>query len=335
MSLRSKLRIRTRLRSMFHRIFPPEPKPLILGYHRIADEAVDPWCLAVSPAHFEEQLRVLRRTRRPFPLTEFVDRLKAGELPSNAVTLTFDDGYVDNLVAAKPRLSAAEVPATVFLATGYLDRREPFWWDELARLILSEDAPSSFELVVRGEAMRIDFDAGSPERAGGAIKSRHAALWRIRQALRRLEDEERRPIMTKLASIFAKRDRPGALGRAMTSDEVRALVAEGLLAIGSHSVTHPMLAGLGAAACRREIDESKLACEALIGAPVAAFAYPYGDFDTEVRDTVKAVGFAFACSAQHGPATAASDIFALPRIHVTDMDGDAFEHALRLASAAA
>ena len=55
----------------------------------------------------------------------------AGTLPLDAVALTFDDGYVDNLVFGKPRLEAADLPATVFLATGYIDRFEPFWWDEL------------------------------------------------------------------------------------------------------------------------------------------------------------------------------------------------------------
>ena len=132
MTIRSRLRIRTRFRSAVHRFWPPKPKPLILMYHRIADEPIDYWGLAVSPVRFEEHLRVLRRTRHPLPLAEFFRKLIAGTLPQTAVALTFDDGYVDNLVAGKPRLAAADVPATVFLTTGYLDRLEPFWWDELA-----------------------------------------------------------------------------------------------------------------------------------------------------------------------------------------------------------
>ena len=131
--------LRNTLRSVIRRIWPPPPKPLILMYHRIADEPVDDWGLAVSPALFEEQLHVLRRIRHPFPLTDFVHNLMANTLPSDAVALTFDDGYVDNLVAAKPRLVAADMPATVFLTTGYLDRPGEFWWDELAKLILIEN----------------------------------------------------------------------------------------------------------------------------------------------------------------------------------------------------
>jgi peptidoglycan/xylan/chitin deacetylase (PgdA/CDA1 family) len=65
----------------------------------------------------------LRRTRRAPPLTEFIRNLKAATLPEDAVTVTFDDGYADNLLAAKPLLAAADIPATVFLATGYLGWR--------------------------------------------------------------------------------------------------------------------------------------------------------------------------------------------------------------------
>ena len=108
----------------------------------------------------------------------------------------------------------------------------------------------------------------------------------------------------------------------MTSDEVLALVTDGLVSIGAHTVTHPVLSGFSAAACWRESIESKLACEALIGAPVTAFAYPYGAFDARAREVVKAAGFTFACSTWSGPATATSDVFAR----------DAFEHALRSAS---
>jgi peptidoglycan/xylan/chitin deacetylase (PgdA/CDA1 family) len=339
MSIRSGLKIRSRLRSIVHRVWPPKPRPLILTYHRIADEPIDYFRLAVSPACFEEQLHVLRRTRYPLPLAHFIRDLAAGTLPPNAVALTFDDGYVDNLVAGKPRLAAADVPATVFLATGYIDRPERFWWDELARLILLETGPQRFAIVVRGEAMQFDFGTETPAREDGTTRAarltrRHAALWKLRQALRPLEDEERRSIMVEVRSIFAGRDYRSSLGRAMTGEEVRALVTDGLVTIGAHTVTHPVLSGLEAAACYREITESKHACEVLIGAPVVSFAYPYGDFDAKAREAVKTAGFTFACSSRHGPAVATCDVFALPRILVSNWGGDAFERALHSASAA-
>jgi peptidoglycan/xylan/chitin deacetylase (PgdA/CDA1 family) len=307
-------------------------------YHRIADESVDNWGLSVSPVHFEEHLRVIRRTRHALPLTEFVKRHMASTLRPDAVALTFDDGYVDNLFSGKPRLAAADVPATVFLATGYLDRPGEFWWDELARIILLEPGPRSFDLTVRRERMHFEFAAESQERDYGGkddapSTTRRTILTAIWQAMRRLEDEERELALVELRSIFSVHGYRADRGRAMTRKEVRRLVMDGLITIGAHTVTHPVLSELGSAACKREITESKVTCEALIGAPVAGFAYPFGDLDAKARGAVMAAGFTFACSTRYEPTVATSDVFALPRIHVRNCDGDAFGQTLRSASA--
>jgi len=307
-------------------------------YHRIADNPVDYFGLSVCPTRFEEHLRVLRRTRYPLPLTDFVRDLVAGSLRSNAVALTFDDGYVDNLVAGKPRLAAADVPATVFVTTGFLGRSEPFLWDELVGLLLFGNGPQHFELVIGGQSMHFDLGTESPARSDGttpaaSVTRRRSGLMKISRALKPLAYEEREPVMTELRSIFAGCDYRTGLGRAMTTEEMRELVTDGLVTIGAHTVTHSVLAGLEDAACQREISDSKLACEAIIGAPVESFAYPFGDFDAKAREAVKTAGFTSACSTMYGPALATSDVFALPRIHVSNWSGDAFEQALHAASA--
>ena len=340
MGIRAKLRIRSRIRSVIYRIRPPEPRPLILTYHRIADEPVDYFRLAVAPDHFEEQLEVLRRTRQPRPLDQFVSELVDGTLPSNAVALTFDDGYVDNLLVGKPRLEAADMPATVFLITGYIDSPERLWWDTLVRLILFGSCAQGAEIVIGQKVLRFDLDGEAPAFEDGTTRARlltkrHAALWALRQALRVVEDEERRGIMIKLQSMFAWDSRGTDVVRAMTTEEVRTLLKDGLVKVGAHTVTHPVLPELAGISLDHEIGNSKSACEALSGGPVASFAYPYGDFDDHSRDAVMTAGFAYACGTRKAPATAASDTFALPRIHVPDVGGDAFEQTLRAASAIA
>lgn len=309
MGLRDRIKIRTRLRSIVRRIWPSAPKPLILMYHRIAEDSIDPWDLAVSPACFEEQLQVLRRHRYPVRLDEFVERHRAGTLPHNAVALTFDDGYVDNLVAGKPRLAAADIPATVFIVSGKIGQREAFWWDELAGF----------------------FSSGDDGASDPSLDKRRAALLDIWRRLRNLPETEREAVMTELRSAFGE-DARRRRGRAMTGEELQALISDGLISIGAHTVTHPMLSTLEDEACRHELIESKRACESLVSAPVRAFAYPYGDFNAAARNVVSAAGFAFACSTRPGPVTSDSDIFALPRMHVTNLSGDAFEKALYFAS---
>jgi peptidoglycan/xylan/chitin deacetylase (PgdA/CDA1 family) len=125
--------------------------PIILSYHRIAERDSDPWGLAVAPDRFEEQLAVLPETRELFPMSAFLDLLESGRLPANAAAVTFDDGYADNLKAAKPRLQRAGAPATVFIATGYVGERREFWWDELARIILESDSAIDGEISVAGQ----------------------------------------------------------------------------------------------------------------------------------------------------------------------------------------
>ena len=109
---------------------------------------MDYWQLAVSPRHFHEQLYVVRRTRNQLTVANFIRHFDAGTLPPDAVCLTFDDGYVDNLVTGKPLLAKADVPATVHIITGFLDRPGEFWWDELARRILQGNGPLKLELTI-------------------------------------------------------------------------------------------------------------------------------------------------------------------------------------------
>jgi peptidoglycan/xylan/chitin deacetylase (PgdA/CDA1 family) len=323
---------RRRLRLVVSRVWRPKPKPLILGYHRVANEPTDHWQLTVSPARFEEQLEVLRRSRYPLSLADFIRKLVAGTLPADAVALTFDDGYVDNLLAAKPLLAKAGVPATVFLATGFLDRPGEFWWDELARIILHGKGPSDFELMISGKPRRFTlYAAAHPRRRRAAPSSRRETLRAIWQILRRLGDEERGLAMQSLRSTFIADGQAGCCSRAMTRNEVRTLIDDGSITVGAHTVTHPLLVGLEASACRREIRDSKATCEELAGASVPSFAYPFGGVDTAAREEVKSAGFAFACSTQYGPALPTSDLFVLPRVNIQNWDGNTFERALRFA----
>jgi peptidoglycan/xylan/chitin deacetylase (PgdA/CDA1 family) len=111
-------------------------KVLILLYHRVADLKLDPQLLAVTPEHFAEHLEILRRYSRPMSLQGLLVALRNGCLPRQAVVVTFDDGYADNLHCAKPLLERYDVPATAFVTAGYVGSQREFWWDELERLIL-------------------------------------------------------------------------------------------------------------------------------------------------------------------------------------------------------
>jgi peptidoglycan/xylan/chitin deacetylase (PgdA/CDA1 family) len=309
------------------------PLPLILMYHRIAKVALDPWALAVSPCRFGEQLEVLRRIRHPLRLEDFVARFHAGRLPANAVAVTFDDGYVDNLLAGKPLLCAAGVPATVFLPTGYLGRSGEFWWDEFARLILAGEAVRAPELEGKGISFNLMREPSTPEDRGWRYPceprtTRQNALLTIRRQLRALGDTELLRAMAAIRSCFTDITDHQDRGRPMTVAEVEDLIQGGLITIGPHTVTHPALTDLDVAAAGEEIRASKAVCESLFGSTMCTFAYPYGEFNLDIRQAVETIGLSAACSTYGGPVHPLSDPLALPRIQVLDWDGEDFAAAL-------
>lgn len=106
----------------------------ILMYHRITKPVtgfpLPTW--NVSPGKFAKQLRgLLRRGWQPRSLREVLISHKQGlSLPRKTFVVTFDDGYENNLLNALPVLEQLRIPATIFLATAYLDSDQPFPSDD-------------------------------------------------------------------------------------------------------------------------------------------------------------------------------------------------------------
>lgn len=109
-------------------------------YHSVAAEDAAAWIEPgnrVEPRTFERQMAFLAAERRVVALSELVDAIAAGRtLPADTVCITFDDGYRDNLTVAAPILDKHRLPATLFIATGLVERGEAQWSDRLHRLSL-------------------------------------------------------------------------------------------------------------------------------------------------------------------------------------------------------
>ena len=111
----------------------PAMSDVIVSYHQIAEPELDPWGMRVSAARFSEHMRALRQVADPVPL---IDLLATPPGSQPRVAVTFDDGYFDNLSVALPILRRFDVPATVFVATGYIGKSH-FWWDVLEDVLLT------------------------------------------------------------------------------------------------------------------------------------------------------------------------------------------------------
>src|SRR5690242_9793676 len=84
----------------------------IFLYHRIASPRHDPFALSVGASQFQDHLDILRSHCQLVALDELLDIRTTTR--SILASITFDDGYTDNLTTASPILRQAGIPATFF-----------------------------------------------------------------------------------------------------------------------------------------------------------------------------------------------------------------------------
>src|SRR5262245_58125000 len=112
-------------------------RAVILRYHSVAADADSPLAyidpgLSVPMDAFDRQMRFLRERYNPVSLGHILESILEGRpLPSLAVAVTFDDGYLDNYAYALPVLRKHGIPATFYITAGCVNEREPLWTSRL------------------------------------------------------------------------------------------------------------------------------------------------------------------------------------------------------------
>ena len=319
-------------------------RAIVLLYHKIHDGPADPCLLQVRPSRFEQHLQVIHKLCRPMDVAELSRRLRSGQVPHRAVCVTFDDAYVDNLLEAKPLLERYQVPATMFATTGAAGRAREFWWDQIERIFL-QPGRLPRRLRMKLDSCEIDCDLGTAcewDHSEAAAHNgwnleqdstptpRHSMFREFHGLLQPMHECARQAALEELMR-WAGRDgaevRPAC--RALDMAELVELERGGLIEIGAHSVNHPQLNTASRVTQQREIADSKLQLERALGHAVAGFAYPYGLWSETTVEIAREAGLEYACTCIATPVWRSSDLYLLPRLQVTDCDGDAFEKLMR------
>jgi peptidoglycan/xylan/chitin deacetylase (PgdA/CDA1 family) len=103
------------------------PPPLALCHHGVADVGLgeDVHRLFVRPRDLREEIERLRAWGYELlTFSAWACRVMDGA-GAGCATLTFDDGFADNLHALAPLLAELRAPATVFVVSGWLGRTHP------------------------------------------------------------------------------------------------------------------------------------------------------------------------------------------------------------------
>lgn len=211
---------------------------VVLLYHRFGEN--DYPSTNVRLDQLNQQIMALKVGGYHFmSLQEIAAKLKAKEtLPEKTVTITVDDAYKSVVLEGWPRLKAAGIPMTLFVATDPVDAA-------------SRQASSNY----------------------------------------------------------------------MTWDDVRSLQHEGV-EIAHHTASHLHMPHAGLEAAMADVRRASNRFEAELGFVPSLFAYPYGEFNAEIKAAIKAEGFEAAFAQFSGPAATWSDPFALPRFPVNERYGN-------------
>lgn len=285
---------------------------VIVMYHRVIEDlSDDPFGLGmcVTRKHFDQQLSFFRKSFNPIGMAEAIRRLEAGEpLPERALSVTFDDGYLDNYTVALPLLRAHSMDATLFVPTGGMDDA-PLWWDRVIHALDATDAPALIPADVGLPIAEAKLSLGAWHRASSVLRVLDV-LWtlphdQVLECVRRIErmHPPKRPV--------------AGLARRMSSEQVAQMHRNGV-EIGAHAVKHSNLSLESPAVVRSELRDSRQALQALCDAPIDGFAYPAGWKNADTEAAVRECGFKYAVSTVNGVNTPASDRFTLSRVGMPD-----------------
>lgn len=278
---------------MYHRILPKTDR-------RFAAEEPG---MVVTPETFDRHLRELKTLFTIMPLSEWIERRKAGKaLPQRACAITFDDGWLDNYEYALPVLHRQQTPATIFAVSHMIGTRLAFWPNRLARLLQLDNRHGYLEWLRECSQYH---DAGRLDK--NAISS-------VIGFCKRFSDVD---LQHRLDQAEAQLQLPVMEAQSLMNwEQLRQAQASGVVEVGSHTCHHFRLTeSLDAKVMADEITSSKQLLEQQLERPVSLFCYPNGDTSALATRLVGEM-YGAAVTTRRGINAATADVHLLSRIGV-------------------
>lgn len=248
----------------------------------------------------EHGLQWLSSRFRLVSLGELIDGVATGSQPRGEIALTFDDGLRCQLEHAYPVLVRCNAPATFFVCPGLIESRKWLWNHEARARLQRLDAPSLAHHAANWGTSATGID--------GIIH------W-----MKTLDPSTLKTVESRIRLAtpdFLPSDEERARFEPLTWTDLSRL-DPGLVTIGSHTLSHPILPTLEAAALERELRESRALLEEQLDRTVDLFCYPNGSMDERVR-AAAARAYNAAVVTEPGHVQPDADLFGLRRIGFPD-----------------
>lgn len=278
---------------------------------------------------FKRQLQLLKKRYHIISPDDFLHWVEGeNSLPPRSVLLTCDDALQNTLTEMVPILQDLDL-SCLFFATGASVEPSPsmLWYEELYLMLSDGTEPIDLNIPEAQIVIR-----------KSAANEKHSCWWNLVEQLSSFDRQVRRGFLDQIRSQLKlpgewkeKFVRNATLAsRFLTLDlaGLRKLRSSGM-AVGAHSLSHPVLAKASEVLARQEISESRSALEDALGEQIWAFGYPFGNAATVTRREIslaERAGFRCAFMNVGGGFGAKFDRFAVPRVHVAaDMSLSEFD----------
>jgi peptidoglycan/xylan/chitin deacetylase (PgdA/CDA1 family) len=206
----------------------------------------------------------------------------------NVAMVTIDDCHRDIYQYIYPVALSLKVPITICVPTDFFLRNQWLWFDQLYWLL---------ERATPGKVVDID---NQRLRVGDA-----ESVAALKKYLKALLPRERTAFLSTLTARLGLELPPAPVDgyEPVAKDEMREMLASGLVEISAHTVTHTIATVLPDADFRQELAQSKQELESFCGHEIPSFCYPNGetgDFDERTTRAVKEAGFKMAFTSVKG-----------------------------------
>jgi peptidoglycan/xylan/chitin deacetylase (PgdA/CDA1 family) len=275
----------------------------ILMYHRFSEDGRDG---SISASALRQQLAYLKKNYDILRLEEFAEMMRAGKpVPPRSAVVTIDDGYRDAYEIALPIFAEMEVPATLFVVTDFVDGKSWIWTD-IARFLMLRAENGDLAVEINGKTINASLN-GRSSRIGMAGK--------INSELKKLPPAGRDSVLDDIAAGLGV-DIP-----ALPPSEFAAIdwdqaveMDKSWIAIGSHTVSHPILTHVTVDRLAEELSASRSVLSEKLGRVVDSFCYPNGDASTREFEATASAGYSVAVTTELRLSEPLDNKVALPRI---------------------
>lgn len=244
-------------------------------------------------SEFEQHLKVYLKYGTPISLE---DLLCKERLPRSPIVVTIDDGYANNYDLGFPVLKKYNFPATIFLTTGFIDRKQFLWTDWLEFIAVNA---SNADIKIELNKEVISLNLGEPQVRNNLVKQlksilKNMPINKIKSFLNELQE------MSKVKYDWERI--PEEL-QPLTWKQIREMKKSGLISFGGHTVSHAILSKCNKEEQKFEIVESKARIEKELNEECLILAYPNGkenDFTEETIRLAKKANYRIAVTTNSG-----------------------------------